>query len=94
MLAFSSDAERKHYAFSDGNGYYIAEYENYKLIDKILYLSNREYKEFAEKTNVTTDIEVDYLKIVKRFSSLPTKNPHSVNPIYVKLIGVENDKKN
>ena len=79
-------------AFSDKNGYYLGEFNSnfdkrkeYKYIDNKEFINN--YNEYD--TNYNINAEEIYKFIINREST----NPHIVNPIYVKKIGVENDKK-
>ena len=79
-------------AFSDNNGYYLGEFDSnfnntkeYKYIDKKAFINN--YNEYD--TNYNLDAEEIYKFLSKRE---PT-NPHIINPLYIKKIGVEIDKK-
>lgn len=79
-------------AFSDKNGYYLGEFNSnfdkrkeYKYIDNKEFINN--YNEYD--TNYNINAEEIYKFLINREST----NPHIVNPIYVKKIGVENDKK-
>lgn len=79
-------------AFSDKNGYYLGEFNSnfdkrkeYKYIDNKEFINN--YNEYD--TNYNINAEEIYKFLINREST----NPHTVNPIYVKKIGVENDKK-
>ena len=79
-------------AFSDNNGYYLGEFNSnfdkrkeYKYIDNKEFINN--YNEYD--TNYNINAEEIYKFLINREST----NPHIVNPIYVKKIGVENDKK-
>ena len=76
-------------AFSDGNGYYIKDYtKNY-----LAYLNNRDYQEYTNNKKVVTEVTIDYKKLFDFTKTLDYTNPHAVNPIYIKKIGVELDKK-
>lgn len=72
-------------AFSDGNGYYLKDFINNKLV----YLTNKEYQEYIKNKNVTTDVTIDYNNLLTFAKSIKYSNPHSVNPLYVKKISVE-----
>lgn len=94
LMNFSSDSGLHIYAISDGNGYFIGEYDNHNLIKDYYYLSNSDFKLKATENNIETDVPVCYELVLKALQSRNSMNPHSVNPIYIKLIGVENAKKN
>ena len=81
---------KKRVGFSDNNGYYIGNFDsNNSLIDKYIYLSNREYNDYYYKNEVIDNIELDYLKIIE-FAILKSPiNAHEVNPVYIKKIDVE-----
>lgn len=76
--------------FSDKNGYYIGIFdEDMNKIGAYEYLSNKEFEEYKSKYDVYTEIEQDYLKIITYALSKSEKNPHEVNPEYIKKIDVE-----
>lgn len=78
-------------AFSEGNGYYIKDYNT----NDIMYLKNKEYNDYSLEKEIETDATIDYKKLLDYSKSLDYINPHAVNPIYIKKIGVEeNDSKN
>lgn len=94
LMNYSLDDKSHILAISDGNGYFIGEYNNYKLEKDYYYLSNVEYQQFSNKNLVETNVTINYASILKVLENKNSENPHSVNPIYIKLIGVENDPKN
>lgn len=76
--------------FNDKNGYYIGIFdENINLIGNYEYLNNKEYEEYSEKYQVNIDIDMNYLKIIKYALKKNIKNPHEVNPVYIKKLDVE-----
>ena len=89
--AMHTNTDKDICAFSDGNGYYIKDFKT----DEIMYLKNKEYTEYKENKNIETDVSIDYKKLLDYSKSIDYINPHAVNPIYIKKIGVEeNDSKN
>lgn len=94
LMNYSAEKENDIYGIYDGNGFFIGEYVNRKLIKDYYYLTNNEYQQFINNKNVTTNVTIDYKKILNALELYEIQNPHTVNPIYIKLIGVENDKKN
>ena len=77
---------------NDNNGYFIAEYQQGKLNKDLFYLSKSDFEKYENKHKVIENIEIDYEKLIKFLKTIETINPHIVNPIYIKKIGVENDK--
>lgn len=76
--------------FSDKNGYYVGIFdENINLIGKYEYLSNTEFEEYSKKYKVYTDVEMKYLDIINYAMKKDVKNPHEVNPEYIKKLDVE-----
>lgn len=76
--------------FSDKNGYYIGIFdENINLIGNYEYLSNKEFDEYSKKYKVYTNIEMKYLDIISYAMKKDIKNPHEVNPEYIKKLDVE-----
>lgn len=94
LLNSSLESKNHVLAISDGNGYFIAEYEDGKLIKDYYYLNNSDFKDLCSKTNVTIDVDVNMVKFLQDAKEVDYTPAHGVNPIYVKLIGVEYDKKN
>lgn len=92
LMAYSNNKDGI-YAFSDNNGYYIGKYEN-NSHEEYFYLNNKEYENFANDNNVITDVKINYQNVLNSLKNINSINPHAVKPIYVKLIGVEYDKKN
>ena len=89
LMNYSMDNGHHIFGISDGNGYFIAEYENNTLINKYQYLSNNEYKEYSKNRNIETNVVIDYSKLLNALENTEGVNPHSVKPLYIKLIGVE-----
>ena len=90
VSAISNNHQR--IALSDNNGYYIAEFDNhFKPLNEFKYVSNDEFKE--EKKLYQTEYKIDAEKVYEYLKDKKSINPHSVNPIYIKKIGVEVDKK-
>lgn len=79
-------------AFSDNNGYYLANFTNNENIE-YKYITEDEFDLLEDKDEYITKYEIDIEKVYKFLKDKKTINPHEVNPIYVKKIGVEIDKK-
>ncbi len=81
-------------AISDGNGYYIGEFnEDYTLNKDYYYVNNREVANIENFNKYVNNYNINIMKIYKFLNNKEYVNPHDVNPIYVKKIGVEIDKK-
>lgn len=88
-ISLEEDIE-KIVGFSDKNGYYIGIFnEDMEQIGTYEYLSNKEFEDYSTEHKVNTDIELDYLKIINYALTKNIKNPHEVNPEYIKKIDVE-----
>ena len=94
LMALSSDIGHHIFGISDGNGYFIAEYENNIRIKDFYYLNNNDYIKFSVENLVETDVSLDYSRIINNLSTWESGNPHIVNPIYIKPIGADNGSKN
>lgn len=94
LMNFSSDENHHYFGINDSNGYFIGEYENNKVLSEYSYIPNVEFNEFSKDKTIECDVKLDFSKILKYINDIPSVSPHGVKPIYVKLIGVENDKKN
>lgn len=93
LMAFSDlSKENTCYSLSDGNGYFIGRYEDTKC-KECFYLNNSEYQNFKSNNVVKENIELNYQQIINISLTKEPINPHAVKPIYIKLIGVECDKK-
>lgn len=78
-------------ALSDGNGYYIGEFDdNHNILKDYYYLSN---KDFNDNSEYAVEFIYDIEKVYKYLLTQDGINPHGAKPIYVKKIGVEIDKK-
>ena len=82
----------KKVAINDGNGYYLGIFdEKMNLKEEYKYISEEELQKIDK---VETNVTLNYLKIYEYAMSKNKTEAHLVNPIYIKKIGVENDKKN
>lgn len=89
MINYSCNTPDHICAINDGNGFFIGEYSNYKKSNKFFYLSNSDYSKYALNKDIITNVTYDFVRIFKYLDSITPLNPHSVNPIYIKKIGVE-----
>ena len=77
----------------DSSGIFVGYYNKHNLIKKYLYIKNGDLAEFIDKDNIITNVVIDYEKAYKYIKILDNVNPKNVNPLYIKLISVEYDKK-
>lgn len=90
MMAVCLEDDNKIVGFKDNNGYYIGKFgKNNNLIDDYEYLSFSKYDKYLEKEIIKTNIDIDYIKVIKYAMLKETINAHKVNPIYIKKISVE-----
>lgn len=83
-LAISNNARTV--AFSDNNGYYVGLFDNAYKVMEYKYVTNDEISNYPD---VNMSNELDYEKIYQFCLNKENLNPHLVNPIYIKKIGVE-----
>lgn len=92
LMAYSDHSKSNVYAISDGNGYFVGKYNNYVHSD-YFYLSNVDYEKYKKDNDIKTDVTINFESLPQFFDEMPIVNCHQVNPIYIKTISVENDKK-
>ena len=85
--------QENYLAIEEKNGYYVGKQTD-NQITKYFYLKKSEFEDFIKKEKVYIGDIVDYDGLLKLFKEKDRVNPHQVNPLYVKKIEVENDKKN
>ena len=77
----------------DSSGIFVGYYDKHNSIKKYLYIKKGDLSEFIDKDNIITNVAIDYEKAYKYIKILDNVNPKNVNPLYIKLISVEYDKK-
>ena len=82
------------FGINDNNGYFIAEYHEGRLKKDLFYISKSDFETYENKDSVIENVEINYEKLIEWLKGVKPINPHIVNPIYIKKIGVENDKWN
>ena len=70
------------------NGFYVGEVKNNE-ITQYTYLKKEDFKDFCLKHEVTRLENGNYEALIHIINKKESKNPHEVNPLYVKLIEVE-----
>lgn len=94
MMALSIENTERKVAFNDRNGYFYAEFDaNMNLVGDYVYYSNKDFTNFSKDNDIITNVTIDYEKVFEYLKAKSSFNPHLVNPIYVKKIEVEYDKK-
>lgn len=89
LIAANIEIKEKTVGIKDNKGAYIGEFNNDQ---KYYYVSNEELKTKGFKEIYFEDeINIDYNKVYNYLLNKPFIHPHTVNPIYIKKIGVEND---
>lgn len=92
VLAISS--EKLKVGISDGNGCYLAEFdEQYKPLNDFIYVNTSDFINMKNKDEYYMEYLVDIEKVYLHMNNINPTNAHNVNPIYIKKIGVEIDKK-
>lgn len=86
-----SNNQRK-VGISDGNGCYLGDFdENFKPIKDYIYVNNSEFINMENEYYL--DYKMDAEKVYDFVLNKRPTNAQDVNPIYIKKIGVEIDKK-
>ena len=76
-------------SIEDKNGAYVGQFNNNHIsISDYKYLNKNEYKESKENNNYI-ETEPNYESLIDYIKELKPINPHKVNPLYIKHIGVE-----
>lgn len=77
-------------AIDDNNGYYLGCFDdNYNEVEDYKYVGKKELVDI-DKYNLNYTIDAE--KLWNYMKNVEAINPHMVNPIYIKKIGVEIDK--
>ncbi|MGN1379228.1 MAG: tRNA (adenosine(37)-N6)-threonylcarbamoyltransferase complex dimerization subunit type 1 TsaB [Bacilli bacterium] len=77
----------------DNSGIYIGHYNNYKLIKDYEYIKKVDLPNYIDNNKIITDVSIDYEKAFSQINKIKYIDPKKVNPLYIKLISVEYDKK-
>ena len=74
-------------SMEDKNGAYIGKFnKDYEQLEEYKYLSKKDYESIK---NQVTNVEPNYQELISYINKSESINPHKVNPIYIKRIGVE-----
>lgn len=94
-IAASNNYDKLIVSIKDNKGKYLGIFNNNKLVNDLLYLSNNEYEEYLKNYSDYEIIENNTLDLERIYSYLKYKepvNPHSVKAVYIKGIEALNDK--
>lgn len=91
VLAISN--KTKYVAISDGNGYYLGICDDNYNLKESKYVNNSEFININDNNLYITENLLDIESVYSYCINRDHINPHLVNPIYIKKIGVELDKK-
>lgn len=76
-------------SIEDRNGAFVASFNNkYEKLEEYKYLPKKDYEIIKEQSNYV-DTEVNYEELINIINNIKETNPHKVNPLYIKQIGVE-----
>lgn len=86
----SNDEDFDLICLKDTKGVYSAKKEKGKYLD-FEYRKNSDFDQYVKENKLKTlfSDEIDLLKVNQYVKKIESVNPHSVNPLYVKLIDVE-----
>lgn len=92
FMAVSDSYKQRYYAFDEGNGFYVGDYlDSHNPIYS--YFSRNDFQNNVDFSSVCVNGLFDYFKLMNYMETVDYVNCHSVKPVYIKLIGVEIDKK-
>ena len=90
IKALSFEHETINIVEKEKNGAFIGLFDkNNKLINPYYYLSTQEYEKIEDKEKYMDRVEINYNKIVEYVETIEPTIPHAVNPLYIKMIGVQ-----
>ena len=93
IMAVNVANDNKVVALKDRNGAYVGKYDsNNMLLDDLVYISNSEYNDLCNTTNVVEEVDINYETVYSYLSKLESINVHEIKPIYVKGISALDDK--
>lgn len=74
-------------AIKENNGYFYAEFDkNINLINDFLYYQNSEFDEIFKDQKVYLNPKINYKKVISYTLKKECVNPHTIKPVYVKVI--------
>lgn len=77
-------------AMEEKNGYYLGTwYKNEKKVDHYEYLNKKEFETIKSEKKIIEPTEIEFENLSKFAHEKEVTNPHAVNPLYIKKIGVE-----
>lgn len=87
--AVSIRGKDKIVSIKENNGYFIGHFDKFNnSVEENFYLSNEDYLKYCKDNKVLNNIKINYSNVVKFVLKKNAVNPHSVKPIYVKVIEV------
>ncbi len=93
VLASQIDKPKFIVSVKENNGYYIGIFNNDFINPEYKYLKNSEMDTYVTNNIIEEVNFIDYEKLIKKCADLKITNPHLVNPLYIKVIEVQNGKK-
>lgn len=77
-------------SIKEKNGYYVGKLNKEgSQIEEYEYLKNPEYEKLKEENKVEEARQINYEDLIKEAHKKSPKNPHEINPFYVKKVSVE-----
>ena len=78
----------KYISIPEKNGYFVGTLKEGQITE-YEYLTKEEYNDLKEKETVLENLQISYETLIQEAHKKEPKNPHEVNPFYVKKIEVE-----
>ena len=80
-------------AIPENNGLFVGIFNNDFANPKYIYLKKEDMETYVTNNDIISVDNIDYEQVYLKAKELPYINPHLVNPLYIKNIEVNNDKK-
>ena len=93
VLASNVDNFDFQVSIPENNGLFVGIFKNDFINPEYIYIKKEDMDTYVTKNNITNVDTIDYQQVFEKAKELPYLNPHLVNPLYIKNIEVNNDKK-
>lgn len=93
VLASNVDNSVFQVSIPENNGLFVGIFKNNFINPEYIYIKKEDVDTYVTKNNITNVDTIDYQQVFEKAKELPYLNPHLVNPLYIKNIEVNNDKK-
>ena len=93
VLASNVDKTNFQVSIPENNGLFVGIFENDFVNPEYKYIPKQDMDTYVTNNIIIQVTNIDYELVYEKAKQLPYLNPHIVNPLYIKNIEVNNDKK-